>query len=385
MRVFVGAAFPGMVRSGEVDDHSRFLHLSVAVTLAAVVRGDGASITRSSTRLDARRSGRRGRSHLFITTLRWEKRILTPRMRRPFLLLIGLAVAAPSLASWEQAFRQGVRAFERKQWSVAAAYLQQALAERPDSDRELVNINGGFNVQYLPRHYLAAALAHGGDCNGARSTLLSVRDNITGGEKERLVRVVEMMCPAPAPAEEALRQPAPVQRLESEPPRAQPAAEAAVEKPVVPYQLLTLSANVAFNAPKQMNVGEHRVIQLLLDTRRSSSEIARDIVERGTKVTAQLGVSPQVKVYLTGSAFAVRPITAQEQAISDKEPTEWKWELTAREVGRQRLFLTVDAIFVGGGGEVRRSVRTFDISSTIVAPSPRPHRRTEPAPRRRSR
>lgn len=311
-------------------------------------------------------------------------------MRRSLLVFL-LVVAAPAFGAWEQAFREGVRAFEKKNWAVASGYMHQAIAERANDDDRVVNINGGFSVQYLPQYYLAAALAHMADCSGARSALAAAHDGVASSEKDRLLRVVDAACgqgPLPSEIAAAAERDAAASRdaqrqAEEQAVRDLAARDQAKRELVEPYQLITVPANVAFNAPKELNVGDHYVIQFVLDTHRGAEEVVRDIRERGTKITEKIGVSPRVKVYLTGAAYIVRPVTAQEQAISDTEPTEWKWEVTAKEAGRNRLFLTVDAIFENAGREVRRSVRTFDISSTAV--SPRPKRKTEPAPKRRSR
>lgn len=108
--------------------------------------------------------------------------------------LLSLLISLPAAADWQQAFRLGVRAYEKGQWSVAAGWMQQALAENPRASAETVNINGGFNVAYTPSQYLAASMANLGNCDAAQSALHDAQGTAPGGDA--LVRTAKKKCPS---------------------------------------------------------------------------------------------------------------------------------------------------------------------------------------------
>lgn len=115
---------------------------------------------------------------------------------RRFAILLSLVslVALPAVADWEQAYREGVRAFEKRNYAVAASFMQQALGERPQASSDTVNINGGFNVAYTPSQYLAAALANNGDCDGAQEAVRNAQGTAAGGDA--LLKGAKRKCPS---------------------------------------------------------------------------------------------------------------------------------------------------------------------------------------------
>ncbi|HVS30616.1 MAG TPA: serine/threonine-protein kinase [Thermoanaerobaculia bacterium] len=155
--------------------------------------------------------------------------------------------------------------------------------------------------------------------------------------------VVETSAPVVQPPVMAPMQPAPATS------RSAPAFQADRE--------LTSTANIAFNTPETMTAGEAGIIHLLLDLERRGSELEIEIRGEGPTSSAVIRAGESMEARLAGSAFDIRAITPELQAISARDTTEWQWEITPREEGRQRLFLTINAIV---GGTSKRSIRTFD-------------------------
>ena len=125
------------------------------------------------------------------------------------LTAITFAIALPASADYKQAFREGVRAFEKKQWSVVVANMNSAIAQQPRS-AERINISGGWNEPYTPHYFLAAALANLGQCDDAATEFRNA-GGIPGGEKYKAI--VELKCgiklqsgPTPAELEAARKQ-----------------------------------------------------------------------------------------------------------------------------------------------------------------------------------
>lgn len=119
-------------------------------------------------------------------------------------------------------------------------------------------------------------------------------------------------------------------------------------------------ANIAFNAPTTLRLGERAGIQLLLSTQESVEELQQKIIEAGQKEGAEIHISDQMQARLTGFGFAIQAVTPETQAVSDKSTTEWKWDIKPTESGPQRLHLTVSALLSIEGSRVPRAIRTFD-------------------------
>jgi hypothetical protein len=111
--------------------------------------------------------------------------------RRLFLIAILTFVAAPAFADWEQAFREGVRLYERKDFPHAAGYFKSAIEQKPTADGAKVNINGGFNELYTPYEYLAASFALMGNCEEAANALRSAQGPTKNTDK---IRTAESKC-----------------------------------------------------------------------------------------------------------------------------------------------------------------------------------------------
>lgn len=100
-------------------------------------------------------------------------------------------------------------------------------------------------------------------------------------------------------------------------------------------------ANIAFNAPTTLLLAERAGIQLLLSTQESIGELKRKVVEAGQKEGARITVSDLMQARLTGFGFAIQPVTPEIQPVSDKNMTEWRWDIKPTEDGLQHLHLTV--------------------------------------------
>jgi hypothetical protein len=120
------------------------------------------------------------------------------------------------------------------------------------------------------------------------------------------------------------------------------------------------AANVAFNTPDKARVGKQFIVEAKLSTHLHPEEMKVLIGEPGKREVATLKVSDRMVATLSGgSAFDVSPSGPKEQWISDKELTEWDWQITPKSVGEQILILSFDAIISVNGKEDRRTINTF--------------------------
>jgi hypothetical protein len=118
--------------------------------------------------------------------------------------------------------------------------------------------------------------------------------------------------------------------------------------------------NLAFNAPKSMNLHDTALIQLFLGLDRQIDELKQMIKSEGEKEGASIRVCDRMEARRSGSTFAITAITPEEQAVSRSEVTEWKWEVKPTSVGSQRLHLTLTALISYGETTTRKAIRTFD-------------------------
>ena len=91
-------------------------------------------------------------------------------MRRRSIALLLAAVLAPVLApvvasaQAPPSFREGVLAFEKKEWASAERLMRESVAGNPTEVEGTVRIAGQWFETYVPHYFLARALAKQGKC-----------------------------------------------------------------------------------------------------------------------------------------------------------------------------------------------------------------------------
>jgi hypothetical protein len=121
-------------------------------------------------------------------------------------------------------------------------------------------------------------------------------------------------------------------------------------------------ANIAFNVPKALEVGQRTVIELRMSGRRPIRQLKQEITALGEREGARIRVSDQVEARLTGLGFEIRPLTPERQAVSGEGVTEWGWAISPTESGTLTLHLTVSAVI---------DVRGAQSTHTAVGDAPR--------------
>lgn len=125
-------------------------------------------------------------------------------------------------------------------------------------------------------------------------------------------------------------------------------------------------ANIVFNPPDTLQVGETRQIVLLMSVGLSGSileeKLSRILLD-STKTQKIIGdslkVSTRMEAHLTGQDFAVTPVTAIQQLVSQKSTTRWEWLVEPREPGIKVLFLTLNAIIESPAKKSTQTIQTF--------------------------
>ena len=280
-------------------------------------------------------------------------------------------VASAARATWLDDYDAGLKAVRAGDWNTVVTKMTSATAQMPgESDRK--RTYAAVFLSYHPYYYRGIAYANLGRSAEAIADLRRASgpgEIDLGSVKTWLERLGESMpgttaVPVPAPRSQmpsttttrpTTVKPPPTSSVTAvPPPPPKPVAAAAYPADTE----LSAFGSVAFNTPQQMTVGEQQVIQLLLDPSRTPHVLAQKITEPGRTETAVVRISKTVEAKLSGATFDIHPITPEAQPVSGRDPTEWRWEVTAREAGAHRLFLTINAVV--GTDPQRRTVRTYD-------------------------
>jgi hypothetical protein len=124
------------------------------------------------------------------------------------------------------------------------------------------------------------------------------------------------------------------------------------------------TGNIAYNAPKSMQLGETVPITLRLSKTATIPELKARITEPGEKLGATIRVSEKMRAILTGppSAFDITPSFDPQmpQELSDDGVNEWTWDVTAKSPGTYRLHLVIFAEVEAAGERAAGELRTFD-------------------------
>ena len=130
------------------------------------------------------------------------------------------------------------------------------------------------------------------------------------------------------------------------------------------------SGNIAFNAPSSVGFGRTASIELKLSASKTSTELAGMIHEPGATETASVKISNEMEARLTGEQFQITAVRAERQAVSATGVTQWTWDITPKQLGQQRLHLTLDAIVKVDDHEDTYTLQTFNqaIAVNVVWP-----------------
>ncbi|MCK4792334.1 MAG: hypothetical protein KAV87_51870 [Desulfobacteraceae bacterium] len=118
--------------------------------------------------------------------------------------------------------------------------------------------------------------------------------------------------------------------------------------------------NIAFNAPKNMNLYGTAVIELVLGVKKTIEELKGIVKAEGEKIGANIRISDRMEARLSGRNFSITAVTPETQAVSRTEVTEWKWEINPKKSGRHFLHLTLSVLLELEGSTTPRAIRTFD-------------------------
>jgi hypothetical protein len=128
-------------------------------------------------------------------------------MRRALLLLLSAGWLSQAHADFKDAYKDGVRAADDKNWALVESKMREALSQEPNPQAK-VRLYGMRFEPYLPHHYLALAANARGNCAAAlaaignsahQSALTAARDAANLQNTERAIQKRCQNTTAPAP------------------------------------------------------------------------------------------------------------------------------------------------------------------------------------------
>lgn len=126
-------------------------------------------------------------------------------------------------------------------------------------------------------------------------------------------------------------------------------------------------ADIAFNTPGQMKMGEKADLQLIIDPTKTSEEIKQAITAEGAKFGATVHVSKVVVAKLLAPDFdTIELVNRGKQAIDFSGPTEWRWIITPKKEGSHKIHLTISAVVEVGSDRAERFIKSFDHEITVI-------------------
>lgn len=132
-----------------------------------------------------------------------------------------------------------------------------------------------------------------------------------------------------------------------------------------------ITGSIAYNKPGSMALGQTATIELLLNPSVSEQELATQVTESGSVVTASIELTPQMKAVLLSplaEAFTIQPVQADTQLISGTETTKWSWFVTAKKSGTQKLVLVIYRLVKYQGEDYWREVETYKTDIEVKVP-----------------
>ena len=129
-------------------------------------------------------------------------------------------------------------------------------------------------------------------------------------------------------------------------------------------------SNLAFNAPKQMRLGENETLKLTLSPSASVGELTQRLRESGAtgRIVSeqQIVTAKRMQARLTGSDFEIEATSPETQAITFSQPTDWTWDVAPTEGGEnKKLYLAVTALVRVEGETTPRQIRSFSKTLTV--------------------
>jgi len=121
------------------------------------------------------------------------------------------------------------------------------------------------------------------------------------------------------------------------------------------------AGHILYNPPDTMRVGQKERVEVRITQGMTETLVVETVRGRGAPVVEQIPVSTFMKVRLTGDAFAIIPLSSEEQVVIGDSYTEWMWDVTPQRAGERTLTLLVTArVLLAGFPAEQRDLKIIE-------------------------
>jgi hypothetical protein len=121
------------------------------------------------------------------------------------------------------------------------------------------------------------------------------------------------------------------------------------------------AGHILYNPPDTMRVGQKERVEVRITQGMTETLVVETVRGRGAPVVEQIPVSTFMKVRLTGDAFAISPLSSEEQFVIGDSYTEWVWDVTPLRAGERTLTLLVTArVLLAGFPAEQRDLKIIE-------------------------
>ncbi|RJQ77969.1 MAG: prepilin-type N-terminal cleavage/methylation domain-containing protein [Desulfobacteraceae bacterium] len=126
---------------------------------------------------------------------------------------------------------------------------------------------------------------------------------------------------------------------------------------------------MVYTAPDRMEIGSTATVNVALGGNMTFAELALLLEKAGKAEGQRVQVADQMEARLTGSGLDIVANTPEIQPISTIQATSWQWQVKAKDLGKQKLFLSLNALLSVGGQSTKKSIRTFQREISVEVTS----------------
>ncbi len=116
---------------------------------------------------------------------------------------------------------------------------------------------------------------------------------------------------------------------------------------------------MAYSVPQRMEIGSTADVNLALGGNKSVAELVLLLENAGKAEGLRVQVTDRMEARLTGSGFEIIASTPETQLVSTRQVTRWQWQVKAKEIGVQKLYLSLNALLNVNRKDTAMSVSTF--------------------------
>ena len=116
---------------------------------------------------------------------------------------------------------------------------------------------------------------------------------------------------------------------------------------------------MAYTAPNHMELGSTATVKVVIGGNKTFDELVSLLENAGKIEGLMVQVSDKMEAQLTGRGFEIITNTPEIQLVSTLQTTNWQWIVKAKDLGNQKLYLSLNALLTVNNQLTKKSINTF--------------------------